>query len=69
MSDSIDDTSAIVFASAFYSTIASAQSLSTAFEQAKFRVLAAALDGSELPELRTRGDVDPASLVLVRPPS
>jgi hypothetical protein len=69
MSDSIGDTSAIVFASAFYSAIASAQSLSTALEQAKVRVLASALDGSDLPELRTRENVDPASLILVTPPS
>jgi len=68
MSDSIGDTSAIVFASAFYSAIASAQSLSTALEQAKIRVLAAALDGSDLPELRTRDDVDPGTLILVTPP-
>jgi len=68
MSDSIGDTSAIVFASAFYSAIASAQSLSTSLEQAKVRVLAAALDGSDLPELRTRDDVDPDTLVLVTPP-
>lgn len=69
MSDSIDDTSAIVFASAFYSGIASAQSLASALEQAKVRMLAAALDGSELPELRVRDDVDPATLVLVTPPA
>ncbi|WP_188109184.1 CHAT domain-containing protein [Paeniglutamicibacter gangotriensis] len=68
MSDSIDDSSAIVFASAFYSAIASAQSLSTAIEQAKVKILAAALDGSELPELRTREDIDPGTLVLVTPP-
>lgn len=69
MSDTIDDTSAIVFASAFYSAIASAQSLASALEQAKVRMLAAALDGSELPELRVRDDVDPAALVLVTPPA
>lgn len=69
MSDSIDDTSAIVFASAFYSAIASAQSLSSALEQAKVRMLAAALDGSDLPELRTRDDIDAALLILVTPPS
>lgn len=67
MSDTIDDTSAIVFASAFYSAIASAQSLASALEQAKVRMLAAALDGSDLPELRVRHDVDPAALVLVKP--
>jgi hypothetical protein len=69
MSDSIDDISAIVFATAFYSGIASAQSISSSLEQAKVRMLAAALDGSELPEIRTRADVDPGALVLVNPPS
>ena len=69
MSDSIGDTSAIVFATTFYSGIASAQSVSSALEQAKVRMLAAALDGSDLPELRARADVDPTTLVLVSPPS
>jgi hypothetical protein len=69
MSDSIDDTSAIVFASAFYSGIASAQSVAISLEQAKVRMIAAALEGSDLPELRTRDDVDPGVLVLVNPPS
>lgn len=69
MSDTIDDTSAIVFAAAFYSGIASAQSVESALEQAKVRMLAAALDGSDLPELRTRDDVDPFVLMLVRPAS
>lgn len=69
MSDTIDDTSAIVFASAFYSSVASAQSLGSALEQAKVRMLAAALDGSELSELRIRDDADPAALVLVTPPA
>jgi CHAT domain-containing protein len=68
MSDSINDTSAIVFASSFYSGIASAQSVASALEQAKIRMLAASLDGSDLPELRTRDDVDPSGLILVRPP-
>ncbi|MGA7148187.1 MAG: CHAT domain-containing protein [Microbacterium sp.] len=69
MSDRIGDTSAVVFASAFYSGIASAQSVASSLEQAKVRMLAATLDGSELPELRTRDDVDPSVLVLVNPPS
>lgn len=69
MPDTIDDTSAIVFASGFYSAIASAQSLASALEQAKARMQAAALDGSDLPELRVRDDVDPSSLVLVTPPA
>lgn len=51
-----------------FRAIASAQSLSTALEQAKVKILAAALDGSELPELRTREDIAPGTLVLVTPP-
>lgn len=69
MSDSIGDTSATVFAAAFYSAIASAQSLATALEQAKVRMQAAALDGSDLPQLRAQDDVDTARLVLVTPPA
>lgn len=68
MADSINDTSAIVFASAFCSGVASAQSLTSALEQAKVKMLAAALDGSDLPELRIREDVDPAKFILVRSP-
>ena len=48
--------------------IASAQSLSTALEQAKAKILAA-LDGPDLPELRTREDIAPGTLVLVTPPA
>jgi hypothetical protein len=69
MSESIGDTPAIVFASAFYSAIASAQSVAAALEQARVRMVAAALEGSDTPELRTRDDVDPTKLVLVNPPT
>lgn len=68
MSDSINDASAVTFAARFYSGIASAQSIATAVEQAKVSLLAASLDGAELPEVRTREDVDPSELVLVTPP-
>lgn len=69
MSSSINDTSAITFAARFYSGIASAQSVATAVEQAKVAMLAASLDDSDLPQIRTRDDVDPAHLVLVEPPT
>jgi hypothetical protein len=68
MSDEINDASAVTFAARFYSGIASAQSVSTSVEQAKVAMMAASLDGAELPVLRTRDDVDPGDLVLVRPP-
>lgn len=69
MSDTINDTSAIVFAGAFYAAVSSAQSVATALEQAKVLMFAASLDGADLPELRAREDVDPATLVLVTPPA
>lgn len=68
MSDSINDASAVTFAARFYSGIASAQSVATAVEQAKVSLLAASLDGEELPEVRARDDVDPSELVFVTPP-
>lgn len=67
MSDSINDASAVVFAARFYAAIASAQSVGSAMEQAKVAMEAASLEGSDLPEARTREDVDLQSLVLVRP--
>ena len=74
MSDTIDDTAAIVFARSFYAAVASAQSVASAVEQAKVQMLSASMldsdqvDHSHLPTLRCRDDVDPATLVLVTPP-
>lgn len=68
MSDEINDSAAVVFAAQFYAAIASAQSVQTAVEQAKVKMLAASLDDSELPELRCRDNIDPSALVLVRAP-
>ncbi len=67
MSDSIADLAAVTFAARFYAAIASAQSVAMAVEQAKVAMQMAALDDSELPEIRTRDGLDPASLVLVIP--
>lgn len=69
MSDSIGDTDAIVFATAFYAAIASAQSVASSMEQGKVRMEAASLGGSDLPELRTRDGVDPLDLILVTAPN
>lgn len=69
MSDSITDLAAITFATQFYAGVASAQSVASAVEQAKTVMRIAALDDSELPEIRTRADVDPTQLILVRPES
>lgn len=73
MSDTIDDTAAIVFARSFYAALASAQSVASAVEQAKIQMLATSMldpdqvDDSALPTLRARDNVDPATLVLVTP--
>lgn len=69
MSDEINDASAVTFAARFYSAIASAQSVASAVEQAKVAMIAASLDGADLPEVRTRDGVDPAQLIFVRPPA
>jgi CHAT domain-containing protein len=68
MSDEINDASAIVFAGRFYAGIASAQSVASALDQAKVAMEVASLEGSHLPEARSRDDVDLGTLVLVRPP-
>jgi len=74
MSDTIDDTAAIVFARSFYAALASAQSVASAVEQAKVQMVAASMldpdqvDQSDLPTLRNREGVDPTTLVLVTPP-
>jgi len=74
MSGTIDDTAAIVFARSFYAALASAQSVTSAVEQAKVQLVAASMidpdqvDHSHLPTLRSREGVDPTTLVLVTPP-
>lgn len=67
MSDEINDASAVVFAARFYSAIASAQSVASALGQAKVAMEAASLEGSHLPEARSRADVDLGNVILVRP--
>ncbi len=67
MSDSINDASAVVFAARFYSGVASAQSVSTALEQARVAMEVSALDGADPPEMRAREDIDLGSLVLIQP--
>lgn len=68
MPDSITDLAAITFAARFYAAVASAQSGATAVEQAKTAQQMASLEGSHLPEIRTRESVDPGTLALVQPP-
>lgn len=69
MSDSIDDASAVIFAGQFYSAVGSAQSVASALEQAKTVMEVSSLEGSHLPEARTREGVDLRDLVLVNPPN
>lgn len=66
MKDSVGDAAAGVFATQFYSAIASAQSVGNALKQAKARIkLALMRDDSELPTIVNRDDVDPDILTLV----
>lgn len=64
MSESIADLAAVSFPVRFYAAIASAQSVPTAVEQARTTMQIASLEDFHLPEIRTREDVDPTSLVL-----
>ena len=67
MSDTVGDMSAGLFATHFYTAIASAQSIGHAVEQAR-TMLSIALPGEpDLVELRSAPDVDVNSLFLVRP--
>lgn len=67
MSDSITDMAAAMFATKFYSAIASAQSVGSALKQAKaiLSLLASAED--HLPQCIAREGVDVGSLILVTP--
>lgn len=69
MADSIADTAAVVFAARFYAAIASAQSVASAAEQGRAAMATASLDGADLPEIRTRDDVDASTMILVVPPN
>ena len=67
MSDTVGDMSAGLFATHFYTAIASAQSNCHAVEQAR-TMLSIALPGEpDLVELRSAPNVDVNSLILVRP--
>lgn len=67
MSDLITDLAAVTFAARFYAAIASAQWVAAAVEQARTAMQMASLEDSDLPEVRTREEVDPATLVLLKP--
>jgi hypothetical protein len=67
MADSIADASGITFAARFYAAIASAQSVGASLEQAKAAMEVASLEGSDLPQVAAREDVDVDQLLLVQP--
>lgn len=67
MSDSVADTAAGVFATQFYSAIASAQSIGASLRQAKAMMEAALLTDADLPSSVARPDVDIDAVILVRP--
>jgi hypothetical protein len=68
MSDTIDDTAAIVFARRFYAAIASAQPVGIALVQAQAAMRLTTPDDADLPQVAMRDDIDADTLVLVRPP-
>lgn len=66
MADPVGDAAAGVFAMQFYSAIASGQSVASALKQAKVKIkLALDREEADLPRLRSRADVDPATVSLV----
>jgi len=69
ISDSIDDTAAIVFARSFYAAVASPQSVASAVEQAKVQMLSASVLDSDQWSKRPpprRGQVRAASALSLR---
>jgi len=68
MSTAIIDQAARVFAAQFYSAIGFGLSISRAFEQAKAALMLEGLGEEQVPELFVADGVEPADLVLVRPP-
>lgn len=67
MAQPISDTAARIFSEQFYSAIANGQSLASAVEQARVKLLVAGLEEEETPVLTCAADVDPAGLILVEP--
>lgn len=69
MADSVLDEAAALFATQFYSAVASGQSVNNAYKQGVLAVEMGGLDDeSWMIKLLNRDDVDPADVVLVRPP-
>jgi hypothetical protein len=69
MKRSVDDESARVFSAAFYGALGFGLSVATAFEQGRAEIALRGLPDERVPVLLVRDGVDPASLVLVAPPT
>lgn len=69
MTDTIDDTAAIVFARRFYAAIASAQPVGKALSQAQAVMRLTTPEDADLPQVAFREDINPDEFVLVRHPN
>lgn len=67
MADSISDDTAIIFAAQLYSSIGFGRSLRQSFNQAKAELLLEGIPEEYIPQLYCRDDIDPDTLILVRP--
>lgn len=67
MSDSISDEAARVFSSQFYSSIGFGLSIALAFEQAKAALMLEGISESETPRLFVRENMDPNTMIIVKP--
>lgn len=69
MADSIEDGDAINYAAQFYAAIANGQSIKASHLSGQAALELAGLEGAELPTLAWTQGVDPATTMLVKPPS
>ena len=69
MSAEIDDGDAINYAARFYAAVANGQSIMSAHMSGRAALELAGLAGADLPTLGHAEDADPASTILVKPPS
>lgn len=65
MNNSISDAAARIFAANFYAALGYGRSVQQAFEQAKASLVLESIPEERTPQLFTRSNVDPATLVLV----
>lgn len=67
MSNSVDDYTARVFSSQFYSSIAFGCSVKQAFEQAKALLMLEGIKQEEIPQLFVGSELDAGNLIIVKP--